>query len=73
VWIDGDHRYEGVAADIDSWRHTITGSMVEPRWFGGHDYTPDFPGVQRAVREAFGDLPQIGSSWLLAPEDEAAK
>lgn len=70
VWIDGDHRYDGVRADIQSWGcHFID----PPRWFGGHDYTPDFPGVQRAVREAFGDLPQLGSSWLLAPSDEAAK
>lgn len=69
VWIDGDHRYEGVVADIYSWHRPGYG----PRWFGGHDYTPDFPGVQRAVREAFGDLPAIGASWLLAPSDEVAK
>lgn len=67
VWIDGDHRYEGVRADISAW------DWVEPRWLGGHDYTPDFVGVQRAVHEAFGELPRIGSSWLLPPADECAK
>lgn len=75
VWIDGDHRYEGVVADLRSWawRTGVDEMVFRPRWFGGHDYTPDFPGVQRAVREAFGDLPAIGASWLLAPSYEAAK
>lgn len=77
VWIDGDHRYDGVRSDLKSWRHQWDLLRGEdewyPRWFGGHDYTPAFEGVQRAVHEAFGDLPQIGSSWLLAPSDEVAK
>jgi hypothetical protein len=75
VWIDGDHRYAGVTADLRSWRWRtgVDDTILRPRWFGGHDYTPDFPGVQQAVREAFGDLPQLGSSWLLAPEDAAVR
>jgi hypothetical protein len=50
VFIDADHSYEGVAADIDAWR-----SKVKPGGIlCGHDYGHSrFPGVQRAVDERF--------------------
>lgn len=64
VFIDADHSYEAVRKDIDAWR-----SKVKPGgWFGGHDYSPKFPGVIRAVDFAFGrsvvTLP--GSIWSIA-------
>jgi len=68
VWIDGDHRYEGVAADIESWQCWSDGPYpVRPRWFGGHDFAGNFPGVMRAVIEAFGPdgFEHIGNSWLV--------
>jgi predicted O-methyltransferase YrrM len=47
LWIDGDHQYEGVNADILHWK-----DYLEP---GGticfHDYTENTPGVIRAVYE----------------------
>ena len=67
VWIDGDHRYEGVAADIASWRWLDHRQPTQPRWFGGHDFAGNFPGVVRAVTEAFGPegFEHIGNSWLV--------
>lgn len=50
VFIDGDHSYEGVVADIDAWL-----PKVRPGgWLCGHDYRNThcpFPGVDRAVDE----------------------
>jgi hypothetical protein len=51
VFIDAEHTYEGVSADIKLWL-----PKVKPGgWIGGHDYgnLPRFPGVQKAVDEAF--------------------
>lgn len=50
VFIDADHTYEGVSADIDAWRPKVRpGGMLL-----GHDYNHrDFPGVVRAVDERF--------------------
>lgn len=46
VYIDADHRYEAVIADIVSWRrHVKEGGIL-----AGHDYGT-FPGVTRAVDE----------------------
>jgi SAM-dependent methyltransferase len=50
VFIDADHSYEGVAADIDAWRSKLKpGGLL-----CGHDYGhPRFPGVKQAVDERF--------------------
>jgi predicted O-methyltransferase YrrM len=49
VFIDADHSYEAVRQDIKDWQ-----SKVKPGgWVGGHDYSPKFPGVIKAVDEAF--------------------
>lgn len=50
VFIDADHTYEGVSADIDAWYPKIrNGGMLL-----GHDFNfEDFPGVVRAVYERF--------------------
>lgn len=52
VFIDADHRYEAVARDIAAWRGKVKpGGMLL-----GHDWNEEeFPGVIRAVREAFAD------------------
>ncbi len=52
VFVDADHTYEAVLADIDAWLPKIRsgGQML------GHDWgSPGFPGVARAVRERFGE------------------
>jgi predicted O-methyltransferase YrrM len=49
VFIDADHSYEAVRQDIADWTH-----KVKPGgWVGGHDYSRKFPGVIKAVNEAF--------------------
>jgi len=47
VFVDGDHRYEGVRRDIVAWQPKVRlGGML-----CGHDYTPRYPGVMQAVDE----------------------
>jgi cephalosporin hydroxylase len=50
VFIDADHSYEGVRDDIATWRPLIQPGGI----IAGHDYDPQFPGVAKAVDEAFG-------------------
>ncbi len=45
IFIDGDHSYEGVVADIQAWWPKMTEGSV----FSGHDYNR--PAVKRAVDE----------------------
>jgi hypothetical protein len=50
VFLDGDHEYEGVVADIEAWYPKTQKLLC------GHDYNhPDYPGVANAVDETFGD------------------
>lgn len=52
VFIDADHSYEAVKADILAWLP----KMKIGSWFGGHDYNhPSLPGVTKAVKEILGD------------------
>lgn len=49
VFIDAGHSYHAAKADIAAWR-----PKVKPGGFlMGHDYHPKFPGVIRAVDEAY--------------------
>lgn len=50
VFIDGDHSYEGVKADIEAWLPKVKPGGV----ICGHDYNRDEYGVTRAVDELFG-------------------
>ena len=57
VFIDAEHTYEGVKEDISYWLPKVKpGGLI-----GGHDYgnEPRFPGVRKAVDEAFGDDKEI--------------
>lgn len=52
VFIDANHDYTCVAADIAAWLPR----MKSGSWICGHDHDEfSFPGVVRAVKEAFGD------------------
>jgi predicted O-methyltransferase YrrM len=47
VWLDGDHEYPDVKADLEAYRPLLApGGLL-----AGHDFDPSFPGVPRAVRE----------------------
>lgn len=53
VFIDADHSFDAVKADIEAWRHRVKpGGLI-----AGHDYHRDqdvHVGVSRAVNEVFG-------------------
>jgi hypothetical protein len=52
VYIDANHEYEFIRADIRAWLPKVKSGGV----FGGHDFgVPFVPGVEKAVRETFGD------------------
>lgn len=59
VFIDGDHSYEGCAADIDAYRPLVK----EGGLLAGHDH--HWPGVAQAVAERFGTTITLGpgSIW----------
>lgn len=63
VYIDADHNYEPVKADIRAWL-----PKVKPGgWITGHDYYWPFPGVLRAVCEELGKPHFVtrDSSWAV--------
>ena len=53
IFIDAGHTYKAVKADIEEVKPLLTKNGI----LCGHDYCPDFPGVMRAVDEAFGPRP----------------
>ena len=60
VFIDADHRHEAVKADILSWLPKARKLLC------GHDYGANWPGVDRAVNEIFGDKAKsIGAIWYV--------
>jgi hypothetical protein len=69
AFIDGDHKFDAVQTDIALWRQlTIDG--VHGGTIAGHDYAPNFPGVVRAVDEAFRlnsecNVKIDGSTWFI--------
>jgi hypothetical protein len=56
IMIDGDHNYKPVLLDILNLRlRVLPGGIL-----AGDDYSPEFPGVVKAVHEVFGVLPHVG-------------
>jgi hypothetical protein len=65
VFIDGDHRYESVKADIRAWAPKLRpGGMLS-----GHDI--DYPSVLRAVSELVPNFKDVGVNavWEAKKED----
>lgn len=62
IWIDGDHGYDEVKADIQFYTR-----LLRPRGvMSGHDFEPSFPGVVRAVEELCPDYKRThGTSWYV--------
>ena len=51
VCLDGPHDFSFVEKEIHYWRY-----VIHPGGFlGGDDHTPEFPGVERAVKAHFGN------------------
>lgn len=59
VFIDAGHSYGAVKQDIADWRPKVRAGG----WFGGHDYHAKFPGVIRAVDEAFPEK-RLYEGWI---------
>lgn len=59
VFIDAEHTYEGVKKDIELWKGKATKILC------GHDYTPGWQGVVKAVEESFGKVKFVGSIWYV--------
>jgi predicted O-methyltransferase YrrM len=61
VFIDADHSYESVLADIRAWLPKMKSGAL----LAGHDHMSAWPGVERAAREVFGSAYEVqGTSWL---------
>ncbi len=60
VFIDAEHTYDAVRADIAAWRPAI----VPGGYISGHDYLWDPATVKRAVDEAFPSVETQGSTWI---------
>jgi SAM-dependent methyltransferase len=59
VFIDAKHDYAAVKEDIAAWiLHVRPGGIL-----CGHDYSPDFPGVVKAVNECLGEVNVEGAVW----------
>lgn len=58
VMIDGSHDYDSVRADIEHWLPKIKPGGV----IAGDDYSPSWPGVVKAVDEAFGNKIRLYNS-----------
>lgn len=64
VYLDADHAYESVSKDIAAWYPKVarvTGVLA------GHDYSPSFPGVVRAVTEAFDRIEVVRGERFTGP------
>ena len=61
VFIDADHKYQSVAADINHWRPKVREGGV----IAGHDFVTSYPGVIRAVKESFKNFHVRNNSWLV--------
>ena len=59
VFIDADHTEDAVRADINHWRERVKDGGV----LAGHDFQPDYPGVQKAVREILGEPVMGPGDW----------
>jgi Methyltransferase domain len=60
VFLDADHTYEAVKADILAWLPKLRSGGI----LAGHDYISTFPGVIRAVNEIIPTISTYGQCWL---------
>lgn len=61
VFIDANHDFDSVAADINEWLPKIKPGGI----IAGHDYSGYWPGVVEAVKYKFkSDFTNVGSCWI---------
>lgn len=63
IYLDSRHDYEWVRDEIRAWMPKVK----KGGWISGHDYSPEFPGVQKAVAEVLGGPDRVyrDSSWIV--------
>ncbi len=59
IFLDADHSYEAVKADIEAWRPLLASGGL----LCGHDFSEQYDGVRRAVRELLPNY-HLGPGWL---------
>ena len=66
VYIDADHEYPNVLADIRAWAPKVRKGGI----ISGHDYAVSWPGVVRAVQEVLGTPDRVyeDSTWMKVKE-----
>ncbi len=64
VFIDADHSYQGCAADINAWLPKVR------KIIAGHDYSPAWQGVVKAVSERFERVHLVDTIWYVDLEEE---
>jgi hypothetical protein len=61
IYIDGDHSYEAVKADIEAWsKHLVPDGVIS-----GHDWQME--SVRKAVGECLGEVHSAGTIWAGRP------
>lgn len=61
VFIDAAHDYASVLLDIDAWMPKVKPGGI----LAGHDYTPSWPGVVKAVNERFKHVVCAEDCWAV--------
>ena len=61
VFIDASHEYAHVLLDIDAWLPKVKPGGI----LAGHDYTPSWPGVVKAVNERFKHIACAEDCWAV--------
>lgn len=59
IFIDADHEYESIKADILAWQPLLAENGI----LSGHDYAACWPGVRRAVEELIPNFRVIDAIW----------
>ena len=60
VFVDASHKYGCVRNDLRLWWPKVRAGG----WFGGHDYSVEYPGVLNAVNEKFGNRISVSNSCI---------
>jgi hypothetical protein len=64
AFLDGNHNFTPVCDDIRAWGPRVMSGGI----LAGHDFTPDFPGVEEAVHTLLPDAVRRDNSfWLRMP------
>ena len=59
IFLDSDHSYNYLTKEIEKYKPKLKKNGI----MSGHDYSPEFPQVIRAVKEAFGEVYNEANIW----------